>query len=312
MAPIYDEAGKLHVFNSSIPRQGRWVVDSVIQHFVADSIEGPYRLVDVPFASPASTYHNPQVSKVHDTYVLVYLMNDPAKLPDRVQSIGISTAKSLDGPWMPGAHNPVLKPSDIPGHHRSIHASNPAFLVDREGKYRIYYKAISDAKPAFRTLCLAQADSLTGPYCDHEQNPLVSYAEFGRDIEDPYAFFLNDTYHMIVEDRMDVRGLLEGDRDPTAQIVAGGVRPGLLYTSDDGIDWGIPELGYQTNAFYFGAELSRSERPHILWKNGKPEYLFLANHGSNDAGFYLKVGDWADDCGEMDDHNGAFEHSLPE
>ena len=68
----------------------------------------------------------------------------------------------------------------------------------------------------------------------------------------------------------------------------------------------------KTNAFYFGAELSRSERPHILWKNGKPEYLFLANHGSNDAGFYLKVGDWADDCGEMDDHNGAFEHSLPE
>ena len=88
MAPIYDEAGRLHIFNSSIPNKGSWIVDSIIQHFVADSVEGPYELVDVPFSSSETTYHNPQISKVGDTYVLVYLMNDPAKLPDRVVDAG--------------------------------------------------------------------------------------------------------------------------------------------------------------------------------------------------------------------------------
>lgn len=292
MAPIYDETGKLHIFNSSIPNQGNWVVDSIIQHFTADSVEGPYELVDVPFSSEDTTYHNPQISKVGDTYVLVYLINDPDKMPERFQSIGISTAASLDGPWTASPHNPILRPSNLPSHFRATHASNPTFLVDREGKYRIYFKGISDRTPAYRTISLAIADSITGPYEDHEANPLISYEDWERDIEDPYAFFYNDTYYMIVEDRMDIKGALEGDRGPSSEIEAGGMRPGLLYTSSDGIDWGIPEIGYQTNAFYFGQKLSRTERPHILWKDGEPEYLFLANHDSNEAGFYLKIGEW--------------------
>jgi len=292
MAPIYDESGKLHIFNSSIPKDGNWVVDSIIQHFTADSVEGPYELVDVPFSSEQTTHHNPQISKVGDTYVLIYLMNDPAKLPTRVQAIGISTASSLDGPWTASPHNPVLKPTDIPANSRATHASNPTFLVDREGKYRIYYKGISDSANAYRTINLAIADAITGPYTDHDANPLISYESIERDIEDPYAFFYNDAYYMIVEDRMEIKGALEGDCGPSAEIPAGGMRPGLLYTSKDGIDWGIPETGYETNEHYFGEELSRSERPHILWKDGKPEYLFLANHGSNEAGFYLNIGEW--------------------
>jgi hypothetical protein len=65
--------------------------------------------------------------------------------------------------------------------------------------------------------------------------------------------------------------------------------------SNDGIHWGRPEIGYLTDEHYFGRELSRSERPHILWKEGQPEYLFLANHGSNEAGFFLKVEGWTPD-----------------
>jgi len=30
MAPIYDEDGKLHIFNSSIPYEGIWVEDSIV------------------------------------------------------------------------------------------------------------------------------------------------------------------------------------------------------------------------------------------------------------------------------------------
>jgi len=57
-------------------------------------------------------------------------------------------------------------------------------------------------------------------------------------------------------------------------------------------NWGRPEISYNTDAHCFGKELSRTERPHILWKDGKPEYLFLANHGSREAGFYLKIEGW--------------------
>ncbi|WP_411827827.1 glycoside hydrolase family protein [Luteolibacter sp. AS25] len=292
MAPMYDENGKLHIFNSRIPKQGgSWITKSVIQHFVADSVEGPYELVGVPFESDETTYHNPQISKVGDTYVLVFLMND-VTLKRNSQAVGIATAESLDGPWTESPLNPIIRPSRIEGSHNATHASNPTFLVDREGKFRIYYKSISDRNPGYRTIALATADKIEGPYTDFPENPLISYESFGRDIEDPYAFFYNDTYYMILEDRMDIKGALEGRLDKEEEIDAGGNRPGLLYSSKDGLDWGRPEIGYDTNTKYFGEELSRSERPHILWKDGKPEYLFLANHGSNEAGFYLKIGDF--------------------
>lgn len=291
MAPIYDEKGKLHMFNSTIPNKGSWLKNSTIVHFVADVPEGPYTYIDTVFSSDTATYHNPQVSKVGDTYVLVYLTKGQSK-PRTYQSIGIATAASLYGPWTESPNNPIIKPSGIPGSPNAIHASNPTFLVDEEGRYRIYYKSISDRVPAVRTISLATADDLNGPWIDHPDNPLISYEHLKIDIEDPYAFYYKDSYYMIVEDRMGVRDALEGNPIPPEEIQPGGNRPGLIYTSEDGIDWGRPEIGYQTNSYYFEEELSRTERPHILWKNGKPAYLFLANHDRNEAGFFLKIKNW--------------------
>jgi hypothetical protein len=295
MAPIYDEEGKLHIFNSSIPYMGEkgmgyWQSKSIINHYVADSVEGPYKFLGTVFSSDEATYHNPQISKVGETYVLVFLWKKADE--DALQSIGIATANSLDGPWTESPLNPIIKPSGISGSPNATHASNPTFLVDRDGKFRIYYKSISDRKPEYRTISLAVADQIDGPYIDHPGNPLISYEELGLDIEDPYAFFYNDTYYMILEDRMAVKDALEGNPIPAKKIRRGGNRPGLLYQSKDGIQWGRPEIGYLTDEHYFDEELSRSERPHILWKAGKPEYLFLANHGSNEAGFYLKIDNW--------------------
>ena len=92
---------------------------------------------------------------------------------------------------------------------------------------------------------------------------------------------------------MDVASLLSGK--PSTDAKPGGNRPGLLYKSKDGIKWDRPELSYDTVSKYFDKELSRSERPHILWKDGKPEYLFLANHDHKEAGFYLKIEGWKED-----------------
>ena len=56
---------------------------------------------------------------------------------------------------------------------------------------------------------------------------------------------------------------------------------------------GLPQVGYQTNEIYFGHNLARSERPSILWKDGKPDYLYLACHDEfPTAGFILKINDW--------------------
>lgn len=290
MAPIYGPDGRLHIFNSSIPYKGEkgmgyWQSKSIINHYVGDSVAGPFELLGTVFSSDKRTYHNPQISKVGDTYVLVFLWKSVDK--GSKQSIGMATAKSLDGPWTENPNNPIIRPTE--GTPNADHASNPTFLVDREGKFRIYYKSMSE-KSKFREISVAIADKLEGQYVDSPKNPLISYKEIERDIEDPYAFFYQDNYYLIVEDRMDIAGALSGN--PTANPKKGGNRPGLIYKSKDGIKWERPELSYNTDTHYFGKELSRSERPHILWKDGKPEYLFLANHGSHEAGFYLKIKDW--------------------
>ena len=290
MAPIYDNQGRLHIFNSAIPFKGEtgmgyWKSRSIINHYVADSIEGPFTLVDTPFSSDQRTYHNPQISKVGDTYVLVFLWKSIEK--GSLQSIGMATAKSLDGPWTENPNNPIIRPT--PETPNAAHASNPSFLVDREGKFRIYYKSMSKGSK-FREISLAIADKLDGPYVECPANPLISFKNIERDIEDPYAFFYNDNYYMIVEDRMDVAGSLSGKPSTNPQL--GGNRPGLLFTSKDGKKWNRPQHSYNTVEHYFAKELSRSERPHILWKQGEPEYLFLANHEHDNAGFYLKINDW--------------------
>ncbi|MDG1300253.1 MAG: glycoside hydrolase family protein [Opitutae bacterium] len=227
MAPIYDESGKLHIFNSSIPYMrkkgmGYWPTKSIINHYVADSIEGPFELVSTAFSSETATYHNPQISKVGDTYVLVFLSKPATN--DSLQSIGMATAKSLYGPWTENPNNPIIKP--VAGTSNAAHASNPTFLVDREGKFRIYYKSMSEGS-RLREISLAIADAIEGPYIDVPDNPLISFRHLGRDIEDPYAFFYEDRYYMILEDRMDVAGALSGDSVPLKETKNGGLRPGF-------------------------------------------------------------------------------------
>ncbi|WPJ97164.1 glycoside hydrolase family protein [Coraliomargarita algicola] len=296
MAPIYDAEGRLHIFNSVIPNKGSWIKHSKIVHWVADHVEGPYTLVGDVFASEHASYHNPQVSKAGDTYVLVYLLNRFTDANGSKQEVGLATAKSLNGPWTESPHNPVIAASGKMGAHNIVHASNPSFVMTPEGQYRIYFKSMTDQLPikqAFREISFAVSDRIEGPYLNYEGNPVISYAEEQVDIEDPYAFYYNGMYYMIVEDRRGVKDLLEGNPIPQDQIKNGGYRPGLIYQSQDGIDWGRPMLGYKTNELYFGDKLARSERPSILWKDGHPEYLFLACHDDKpSAGYYIKIEDW--------------------
>ena len=292
MAPIYDEKGTLHIFNSIIPKKGSWVKHSKIAHWTADQAEGPYTLLGDVLVSEDASYHNPQVSKVGSTYVLVFLLNRYSDDNGSRQEVGIATATSLDGPWTESPLNPVIPGSGRMDGANILHASNPTFVEAPDGKFRIYYKSMTDkslGKP-FREISLAVSDRIEGPYVNHPENPIISYADRQVDIEDPYAFYFKGIYYMLLEDRSGVANVLEGK---VGKVKNGGWRPGLLYTSTDGIHWGEPEIGYQTNEFYFGDSLARSERPSILWKNGKPEYLFLSCHDDKPtAGYFLKIVGW--------------------
>ncbi|BDS05868.1 hypothetical protein NT6N_09080 [Oceaniferula spumae] len=293
MAPIYDDDGKVHVFNSIIPntdKGGNWKVNSKIVHWVADKPDGPYKFLGDVFISDDASYHNPQISKVGDTYVLVFLLNRHSDENGSKQEVGIATAKSLNGPWKESPLNPVIKATEKNGQH----ASNPTFVVAPDGKFRIYHKTMTTRNgEIYREISLAISDKIEGPYEVAKESPLISYADKGVDIEDPYAFYYKGMYYMILEDRQNVKGLLEGKHEGVGKAKLGGYRPGLIYQSKDGLDWGLPKVGYQTNEIYFGHTLARSERPSILWKDGKPEYLFLACHDKDPtAGYILKINGW--------------------
>jgi hypothetical protein len=270
------------------------VKNSRIGHYVADRPEGPYEFVGNTFASDEATYHNPQVSKVGDVYVLVFMKNKHQET--NRQEVGLATANSLDGPWKESPLNPVIPASGKMAGAEIIHASNPTFVAAPDGRFRIYYKSMTDKlapKKPFREISLAISDRIEGPYVNYAGNPLISYADKELDIEDPYAFYYQGVYYMIVEDRLGVKDMLEGNPVSARQNRPGGFRPGLIYSSPDGIHWGKPKVGYQTNEFYFGAKLARSERPHILWKQGKPECLFLACHDDDPtAGYFLTIKGW--------------------
>ena len=288
MAPIYDDEGKVHIFNSIIPKKGIWSKHSKIVHWIADKPEGPYTLLGDVFKSDSAAYHNPQISKVGDTFVLVYLLNKYKDENGSKQEVGIATAKSLMGPWTESPHNPIIKATV----HNGQHASNPTLVVTPDGQLRIYHKTMTTFEgEVYREISLATSNKIEGPYIVSEQSPMISYANQKVDIEDPYAFYYQDMYYMILEDRQDVNSLLSGKHP--GKVKKGGFRPGLLYQSKDGFDWGIPKIAYQTNHIYYGHKLARSERPSILWKDGKPDYLFLACHDDDStAGYILKINGW--------------------
>lgn len=276
MAPMYDEKGLLHLFVGRWPHDGNWHENAQIVHYTAPCPEGPYTFVDTVFSDDTISYFNPQISGVDGRYIMVYSYKEKS-MHNLNQQVGLATSGSLAGPWHPSPFNPVLAPSFEEGSANSLHASNPTFLKDPGGKYRIYYKSISDKPvPYLRSISLAVAEVPEGPYTNHPDNPVLSYVEHGLDIEDPYIFFYQGKYQLIVEDRMDVASVHRGDPVNPDTVRLGGWRPGLIYESEDGIHWGEPQIAYRTNSHYFKEEVNRFERPHILWKEEKPEYLFLS------------------------------------
>ncbi|MBM3861318.1 MAG: glycosyl hydrolase family 43 [Verrucomicrobia bacterium] len=293
-APIYGEDGKVHVFVARWPSKTKmrgWLTDSELVHAVADQPEGPYTVLGTILKGGDDAWfrsiYNPNVHRVGDRYVLVF-----AGQTDGLQQIGLATASSLSGPWTTDRKKPMIACSGKPGSWNCTHASNPSFVAAPDGRFYLYYKGMSDAVPKLRTIGVAVADRLEGPYREHPGNPLLSYVDRGLDIEDPYAFYYRGRFYLIAEDRMGIAGV---SGSTTGKPHEGGVRPGLFYESADGFSWGAPQIGYMTNDFYMREPRERFERPQILWKDGKTVCLFLALSGGKhrtSSPAVLKIGDW--------------------
>ncbi|MEM6344402.1 MAG: glycoside hydrolase family protein [Bacteroidota bacterium] len=291
-SPIYGEDGRVHVFFSRWPGDhGNWLSKSEIAHAVADKPEGPYKVLGTVLKGrgegywDADTIHNPTVHKVGDRYVMVYIGNSMAggqMWRDRAQyantqKIGIAVADSLDGPWTRVSDEPIINTSANPRNWDSYCVVNPSLLLHPNGQFWLYYRAWDRDNDDMRKTGLAISDKLEGPYIKYENNPIIDNQKYKKkaQCEDPYFFHYEGKFHCVIKD-MGLRNY----------------HSGLYFQSEDGMQWSKPTQAYHLSTHYFDEpEKQRFERPQILMKDGKPDYLFCALMGGphNSSGACLKI-----------------------
>jgi beta-xylosidase len=306
-SPIYGSDGKVHLFYSRWPVSagfGGWITCCEIAHAVADRPEGPYKTVDVAIAPrggdlwDGGSCHNPTIHKVGDKYVIFYLgVSDGTAYTKR---IGMVVSNSLYGPWQ-RTDKPIIEPDPDPTAWNSMCTTNPAFIQHPNGEFWLYYKTwrINDwekdiaaglreatvdvGKFTNRQYGLAIARNLEGPWEKVGDGPIIDLHHLGENAqsEDAYAWIEDGKFKMIMRDM----GYWNHEY-------------GLLFESGDGLHWGPPSIAFYAGRRYLPeppAGLDREgrfERPQLLMRNGKPEYLFVAVRGgkyNTSSGAVLKV-----------------------
>ena len=290
-SPVYGDDGRVHVLFSRWRNAfSDWLRTSEIAHAVADHPEGPYKITGTVLRGrgegfwDADTIHNPTIHKVGDRFAMFYIGNN---LPEAeknnahhasAQRIGLAVADSPEGPWTRISDEaPLLDISPDESQWDSYLTTNPALLQHPNGQLWLYYKAWDRYNDGLRKMGLAVAEQLEGPYLRHEGNPIVDFSAIDAQVEDAYVWFENGGFHMLMRDM-------------------GVIHPhvGLYLCSEDGIHWSEPQLGYDKSPVYFGGNVERFERPQILMKGGKADYLFCAlMNADSSTGAVLKIGEWS-------------------
>lgn len=276
-SPIYDDPGNVHVFFSRWRGEhNNWLSNSEIAHAFADKPEGPYQLTGTILKGQgeghwdANTIHNPTIHKVGNYYALFYIGNN-LQVADMnnahhasTQRIGLAISEKLQGPYKRvGNDGLIVDVSKNSEEWDSYLTTNPALLQHPNGEYWLYYKSWDRNNDDLRKMGVAIAKNILGPYIKYEGNPIIDFSDLGAQVEDAYVWYEDGSFHMIMRDM--------GVINP---------RIGLYLTSDDGLNWSEPEIGYRENIFYFPDEkLERFERPQLLVKNNRSEYLFMALNG---------------------------------
>jgi len=297
-SPIYDEDGKVHIFYSRWPDiygMGGWIHKCEIAHAIADSPEEDFEYVETvlkprPGYFDATTCHNPTIHFIDGKYCLFYMGNSNGKT--NTKRIGLATSASLNGPWkIPD--RPILERGPE-GSWDDHCTTNPAFLKHPNGEYWLYYKSWNTKEyeeaqgqniRANRKYGLAIAKNLLGPYIKYEHNPVIDFSSSGKNtqLEDAYVWMEDEKIKLIARDM----GFFNHE-------------VGLYFESADGIQWPSPEIAYFSMDKYATeppapkhlSRYGRLERPQLLMKNGKPEYVFTTSQGGKymtASGFVLKI-----------------------
>jgi hypothetical protein len=179
-SPIAGADGKIHLYVSRWPKQYKmdgWWTHCEEAHYVGEKPEGAFAFHDVaipakPDAPWNNAIHNPAITRVGDTYYLLYISFDrrpsgSSKQGSGAMWIGMAKAAAPDGPWtILTETKPLFSPSEDPAHwsHGDTQCTNPTFLAWK-GKYYIFYhggKRIS-GRPCY-PYAYAVADAPEGPY----------------------------------------------------------------------------------------------------------------------------------------------------
>lgn len=298
-SPIRDEQGNVHLFcarwPSDTPFKTAWRYQSEIAHYTSKNPEGPFQFKEVVGKGKdnqkwnSAGFHNPNIRKIDNQYVLVYIANDGSKNHGPNQRIGMLMSKDLNGPWIEttNENKPLLSPpldSSIWCFDSGVGVNNPSILKHPNGNYYLYFKAMAGPKGKV-SMGVAISKTLKGPY-SIQPNPITNNKVA---IEDGYAFMWKNQICLMTTDN---HGILE----------EGG---GLLWVSKDGLRFNpeplsgfhnfqnyylkgiVPEIA---NARY--GKKVKFERPQLLMDaNNEPEYLYcpsgVALDGSNGTNSYV-------------------------
>ncbi|MEI7422907.1 MAG: glycoside hydrolase family protein [Prolixibacteraceae bacterium] len=299
-SPIFGPDGKVHLFAERWPGsrvEPGWRGESEIAHYISDKPEGPFHFSDVALTGTGKetwdkcAVHNPNIQKVGDLFVLVFIGNNNPKQPPHPsnQCIGMAVSKNLNGPWKRvGTDGRILAPPVNPkywNYKAGNGVNNPAFLPHPDGGFFLYFKS-SDGKNA--KMGLAISENLNGPYV---QLPFpVTKNE--QTVEDGYAFVYEGRFCLLTTDN---HGLIE----------KGG---GVLWKSEDGIHFSEKEQGFfpvvkylgeeklQKAINYYSGNIIKFERPQVLLMDAKPAFLYVASGynffgGKSPVNYVLKYKD---------------------
>ncbi len=292
-SPIMGDDGKVHLYVAEWPvpedinEEGfsGWFKHSRIAHYVGDTPEGPFEFVRIAVADQDGGFnapHNPTISYHDGKYVLCFIVNEDDDL--RRQRFIMYVADDLYDNWRPakgadadGTILTVPADSSIWNYNPRLGVSNPS-LIRFNGKYMLYYKSVipdqndrDNREKWDYGYGVALADKVEGPYTCHPKRVTAE----GLQLEDAYAFTYNNKVYMLSR---DFRGSL-GSR--------GG---GLLWESDDGfyfpkekvkrsyeelVDY-VGEENLKGAVAYRGTTQGHLERAQLLFKDGKPAYMYVA------------------------------------
>lgn len=290
---IKGEDGKYHMFASRWKKDigfGKWVTNSEIVRAVADTPVGPYKFQEIVLPIRGKEFfdglvtHNPRIVKYKDYYLLYYfgttydfdipMTNENIWADNRAQEawmnkrVGMAYSKSVEGPWT-RMDQPVIKPRH--GKWDSSITSNPAPAVNEEtGEILLLYKSSTNGLTPPLLLGASKAFNMLGPYERIKDDPIFNFdvkETNENDVEDPFVWWANDHYELIMKDRF---GYICGER--------GG---GIHAKSKDGINWELATnpLAYSKNILWDNGKRvyqNHFERPFLLLEDGKPTHLFAA------------------------------------